>query len=162
MGDVGRGGRSPLIDDDELELEGRLVEMEVVEVSARPEPFISHVKGGPETLIELLARPTVRPACRTVPKSHKSSGSPLAGLYVKHETVSRIEMGLVSECGVQVLGHGLFVFFESFSPFGFPPLVAFDQFREVVGLLGHPHKLVFEEFAGCWTLLNPGLHKDTR
>ena len=151
-----------MIDDDELELEGRLVEMEDVEVSARPEPFISHVKGGPETLIELLARPTVRPACRTVPKSHKSSGSPLAGLYVKHETISRINMGLAIEHRVQILSYGLFVFFESFSSFGFPPLVAFDQFREVIGFLGHPHKLVFEEFAGCWALLNPGLHKNTR
>ena len=61
------------------ELETLLAEMEDAVVSARPEPFISHVNGGPETLIELV-RPIVLPACRTVPKSHKSSGSPLAGL----------------------------------------------------------------------------------
>ena len=76
LGDDGSDGRSTLVN----ELDVRFVEIEDAEVSARPEPFISHVNGGPETLIELLARPIVRPACRTVPKSHRSSGSPLAGL----------------------------------------------------------------------------------
>lgn len=76
LGEDGSGGRSTLV----AELEVRLVEMEDAEVSPRPEPFISHVNGGPETLIELLARPIVRPACRTVPKSHRSSGSLLVSL----------------------------------------------------------------------------------
>lgn len=120
MGDDGSGGRSTLVD----ELEVRLVEMEEEEVSARPEPFISHVKGGPETLIELLARPIVRPACRTVPKSHKSSGSPLAGLYETSEM--RTGTGLASNGYVQILSHSLFLFFKSFSAFGFPPFMAFD------------------------------------
>ena len=40
-------------------------------------PLFSQVSGGPDTLIELCARPTV-PACRTVPKSQRSSGSLLA------------------------------------------------------------------------------------
>lgn len=63
---------------------------------------------------------------------------------------------------VQILRYSLFLFFESLSSLGFPPLMTFNQFREVTRLLGHPHKLVFEEFAGCWTLLNPKLHKDTK
>lgn len=63
---------------------------------------------------------------------------------------------------VLVVSRGLFLFFGAFSSLGFPPFVAFDQFCKVISLLGHPHELVFEEFAGCWTLLNPELHKDTR
>ena len=63
---------------------------------------------------------------------------------------------------VQILSDGLFLFFLTFAAFCFPSLVAFDQFCEVTGLLGHPHKFVFEEFAGCWTLLNLALHKDSR
>ena len=88
MGDDGSGGRSALVD----EVEVRLAETEGVEVSPRPVPFISHVNGGPETLIELLLRPIVRPACRTVPKSHKSSGSPLAGLETRTIRMSRFGM----------------------------------------------------------------------
>lgn len=54
-----------------------------------PEPFerevllFSHVSGGPDTCIGFCcARPTVPPRAplRTVPKSHRSSGSAPAGL----------------------------------------------------------------------------------
>jgi hypothetical protein len=50
--------------------------------ASRELPFISHVRGGPETLIEFCARPIVpgRPVCRTVPKSQRSSRSAFAGL----------------------------------------------------------------------------------
>lgn len=42
-------------------------------------PLFSHVKGGPDTVIELcFALPTV--GCLTVPKSHRSSGSSAAAL----------------------------------------------------------------------------------
>ena len=45
-------------------------------------PLFSHVSGGPVLRTEFCDRPIVfgRPPWRTVPKSQRSSGSPLSGL----------------------------------------------------------------------------------
>ena len=53
------------------------------EPSERVVPLISHVNGGPETCTGFCAaRPTVR---RTVPKSHRSSGSEPPFLYERKD-----------------------------------------------------------------------------
>jgi hypothetical protein len=77
-------------DPDDPELEPlRVVGDDDPEMSDRWVPLFSQVRGGPETCMLFCARPMVpgREALRTVPKSQRSSGSPLEGL--QGESVTR-------------------------------------------------------------------------
>lgn len=90
--DGGKGGSSLLLVMDEEYFEEPeepdpkpwRVEEEAVETSEGAVPLFSQVNGGPETWMG-FERPIVegRPAWRTVPKSHKSSGSPFKGLGMR-------------------------------------------------------------------------------
>lgn len=82
-GGKGNGGSSVLdLNDDPEAFFAVMEEDDDDDDVSREDPFISHVRGGPDTLIEFCARPIVpdRPACRTVPKSQRSSRSAFAGL----------------------------------------------------------------------------------
>ena len=84
--DGGRGGSSPLVVIDGLldNVKTRREGDRGCSLDCCGEPSFSHVKGGPDIRIEFWDRPTVlRPPWRTVPKSHKSSGSPFSGLTSK-------------------------------------------------------------------------------
>lgn len=125
-GDEGSCGSSALdLNDDPEDL---FAAMEDDDGVSREVPFISHVRGGPETLIEFCcARPIVpgRPACRTVPKSQRSSKSAFAGL----ERILSLEcVNNESWNDLQFLVNHLFLFFYTISTFGLPSLVPLDQF----------------------------------
>lgn len=80
------------------------------ELPERAVPLFSQVRGGPDTCIG-LERPIVlgRLVWRTVPKSHKSSGSPLTGLFnmLNYPTISKI-MELTDQKPSLVLRHPAF------------------------------------------------------
>jgi len=124
--DEGSGGSSTLdlIDDPE----DLFAVMEDDDDVSREVPFISHVRGGPETLIEFCcARPIVpgRPACRTVPKSQRSSTSAFAGL---ERILSLERVNNESRDDLQFLVNHLLLFLYAISTFGLPSLVPLDQF----------------------------------
>jgi hypothetical protein len=88
----------------------------------------------------------------TVPKSHRSSGSVVAGL----ETVSFSDF-FGKESHIQILKSVLCFLLEAFPSFSFPPFVPLDQLSKVTSFLCHSDELVLEQFASGWALYKMGI-----